>query len=121
MIKKQNKYLHGRELDVMRIVWDKGEVPDAEVQEELARTENLDSAEVGAIVRDLVQNGVLTGREEDRTYVYAPLVSRREVESAVLQDLVDGMFGGSVRKMLAALVEHHVATRDQLKSISAEI
>jgi len=121
MIKKHNKFLHDRELAVMRLVWDRGEISDSQVQQELARTDNIDPAGVAEIIRELVQNGVVSGREEERTYVYTPLVSRREVESALLHDLRDRMFSGSPEELVKACVAHEIFSRDQLRHIASTL
>lgn len=121
MIKKERRFLHHHELEIMNLIWEKGEMADSEVQAVLARTAGLDSAAVGELIRELVQNGVLNGREEERTYVYTPLVSRREVEAALLKDIRDGLFQGSTERMCKAIVDNSIISKDELVRIAQSI
>jgi predicted transcriptional regulator len=117
MIKKERRFLHQHELEIMNLIWEKGEVTDAQLQADLHNSAGIEGAEVASIIRELVQNGVLNGREEDRTYVYSPLVSRREVEAILLLDIRDGLFLGSNEKMLKALVDNGIASKDELLKV----
>lgn len=118
MIKKDKRFLHQHELEIMNLVWEKGEMTDSQVQAEMARMAGLETAAVASLVRELVQNGVLTGREEDRTYVYSPLVSRREIEAAQLTDIRDVLFRGSNEKMLKSLVDNGITTKEEILKIA---
>ncbi len=121
MIKKERRFLHQHELEIMNLIWEKGELTDSQVQAELARKTGLDTGSVAEVIRELVQNGVLTGREEDRTYVYSPLVSRREVESTLLKDLRDGLFQGSSEKLFRSLVDNDIVSIDEVKRIAESL
>lgn len=114
MIRKEKRFLHQHELAIMNLIWERGELTDSQVQEALAKSAGLDTAEVTSVIRELVQNGVLNGREENRTYIYSPLVSRREVEATLLRDIRDGLFQGSNDKMFKALVDNGIATKEEL-------
>ena len=94
---------------------------DSQVQAELSARVGLRTAAVAEIIRELVQNGVLHGREEQRTYVYTPLVSRREVETTLLTDIRDGLFRGSNEKMLKAIVENGIASKDEITKITQSL
>jgi len=118
MIKKERRFLHQHELEIMNLIWEKGEMTDSQVQGELSARAGLRTTEVAEIIRELVQNGVLHGREEERTYVYTPLVSRREVETTLLTDIRDGLFRGSNEKMLKAIIDNGIASKDELVRIA---
>lgn len=121
MIRKEKRLLHHHEIEMMNLIWEKGEMSDSQVQAEMARIADLDAASVTSLVRELVQNGVLDGREEDRTYVYTPLVSRREVETTLLKDIRDGLFRGSNEKLLKSLVDNGIASKEEIVKIAQSL
>ena len=118
---KRKRYLHDQELAVMSVVWLKGEASDADIQKALSVVEGIDRTKIPEIVRDLVQRGVLTQREEDSSYVYAPLLSRREVEEALLRDLRDSLFEGSSVRLVRALIDHGIIGKEELRAAAREI
>ena len=121
MIKKDKRFLHQHELTIMNLVWERGELTDSQVQAEMATAAGLDAAAVTTLVRDLVQNGVLNGREEDRTYVYSPLVSRREVEATLLKDLRDGLFQGSSERLCRSLIDNGIIPKAELLKVAQSL
>lgn len=121
MIKKERKFLHQHELEIMNLIWEKGEMTDSQLQAELARSTGLGASAVTEVVRELVQNGVLNGREEERTYVYTPLVSRREVEATLLRDIRDGLFRGSSESLFRSLVENDIVSKEELKRLAQSL
>ncbi len=118
---KGKRLLHDHEVSVMQVIWEQGESTDAQVQKMLGSTEDLDRSKITKIISDLVQRGVLTQREEENTYVYTPLVSRREVEEALLRDLHDYLFQGSNIRMIRSLVEHRLISKGDLITIAREL
>ena len=121
MIKKERRFLHQHELEIMNLIWEKGEMTDTQLQAELHALTGLDAPQVASVIRDLVQNGVINGREEERTYVYSPLVSRREVEATLLTDIRDGLFLGSNEKLFKAIVETGIASKDEIARIAQSL
>lgn len=121
MIKEEKRLLHHHELEIMNLIWEKGEMTDSQVQAEMAKVAGLDTGSVASLVRELVQNGVLEGREEDRTYVYSPLVSRREVEATLLKDIRDGLFQGSSEKLFKSVVDNGIASKEEIIRIAQSL
>ena len=69
-----------RELDVMAVLWDRGDATVAEVQERLS--DDLAYTTVLTVLRTLEEKGHVGHREEGRAYRYHPLVERAEAGRA---------------------------------------
>ena len=91
-----------RELDVMAVLWDRGDATVAEVQEALS--DDLAYTTVLTVLRTLEEKGHVGHREEGRAYRYHPLVEREEAGASALSRLVDRVFGGSPELLLTQLV-----------------
>ena len=46
MIKKERKFLHQHELEIMNLIWEKGEMTDSQLQAELARSTGLGASDL---------------------------------------------------------------------------
>ena len=103
-----------RELDVMAVLWERGEATVAEVQERLS--DALAYTTVLTVLRTLEEKGHVGHREgEGRAYVYRPLVEREEAGSRVLTRLLDRVFGGSPELLLTQLVAERDLSDEELE------
>ncbi len=96
------------QLDVMRVLWDRGEATVADVHEALERDRGLAPTTVATLLSRLEKKGVLTHRTEGRQYVYRPLVSRDEVRRSMVAELTERVFQGDV----ADLVNHLLSAEE---------
>jgi predicted transcriptional regulator len=88
------------EADVLRVVWDKGEVTVRDVYEALREQRRIAYTTVMSVLRNLAAKGLL---EQDRTqaaYVYRPKVTDEEVARGILDALVDKIMGGRTEPLI---------------------
>lgn len=96
------------QLEIMNVVWARGEATVAEVHGALEERLGLARKTVGTLLFRLEGQGVLTHREEGREYVYAAAVSRDAVERATVGSVLRRIFHGN----LAAMVSHALDAED---------
>lgn len=91
------------ELEVMEVLWNAGEpVALGQIREALAER---NGETVKTLLRRLCAKGA-AAREKGRVGCYRPLVSREELSCYRTRKLIDKLYAGSARQMVAALVEH---------------
>ena len=91
------------ELEVMEVLWNAGEpVALGQIREALAER---NGETVKTLLRRLCAKGA-AAREKGRGGCYRPLVSREELSCYRTRKLIDKLYAGSARQMVAALVEH---------------
>lgn len=105
--------LTGRQLDVMRLLWDRGEMAVAEVQEALSAEVPLAYSTVATVLSRLEKRGLVQHRQEGRTYYFRPSVS----ETGVVQEVVDRLFHGSPSQLVSHLLESQALTAEELQRI----
>ena len=110
--RKQNKQipsltsgLGGSELQILDIIWRTGGATVRDVFEEVRKTRNITLPAVMLSMNRLAKRGVLNKLPGDRGAMYQPLISRDEMASSLLGDLVDKVLQGSVRPVLSSFVE----------------
>jgi len=87
------KFLGDLELDVLRVVWARGEATVADVRSALSRRRRLAYTTVMTVMVRLTDKGLLRRYKSGRRYLYSPAKSREE--------LAAGLAGEVARALLA--------------------
>lgn len=104
------------ELEVMEVLWDAGEpVTLGRIREVLA---DRNGETVKTLLRRLCAKGA-AAQEKRQVYYYRPLVSREELGCYRTRKLIDKLYAGSARQMVAALVEHEQLSGEDIAQLRA--
>jgi predicted transcriptional regulator len=93
------------ELEIARIVWDKGEATVRQVLEALPEDRGLDFWTVQTYLRRLKAKGYLKTRRQGRADVYTPRVAPDRVIDEVVGDLLDRLFDGEALPLFQHLIQ----------------
>lgn len=106
MARPPTKDLTQRELEVMHVFWQDGEMTAAEARDRLAAA-GLDRAytTVATLVRILHEKGFIRPTNSERPFRYVAARSYEDVSGRLLGDVVDRVFRGSREQLLVRLVE----------------
>ena len=96
------------QLAVLRELWRRGEGSVADVHAALKQERGLATTTVATLLSRLEKRGLVCHRSEGRKHIYRASVSEPEVQTALLDSVTDGVFGGDV----TALVSHLLEARD---------
>lgn len=99
--------------DVMRVLWQRGETSTADVAEALAASRGLAHTTVATLLTRLEKRGAVASRRDGRQLVYRARVSEDAVRRTMVAGLIDSIFGGDAKALVAHLVsESEVAPGD---------
>jgi predicted transcriptional regulator len=114
------KMLTDVELELMTILWRRGEGSVNDVMEGLSSDRDLAYTSVSTILRILEQKAVLKTRKEGRGHIYIPVLKKSDYESRAVRDVVERVFEGTpvalVRQLLGS-VEMKPADLQELKNL----
>jgi predicted transcriptional regulator len=119
MARRRAKTFTERELEIMRILWDKGEATVRDMQEALPPGRHYNS--VLTIVRVLERKGHIKHRQEGRGFVYRAAAPQEEARSKVLAHVIESVFGGSFESIVLNMVERGDLTLEQLDEIRNKV
>ncbi len=91
------------EADVLRVVWDNGDVTVRDVYERLRENRRIAYTTVMSVLRNLTVKGLLEQDKSQAAYVYRPMVTDEEVARGILDTLVDKIMGGRRQPLIAYL------------------
>lgn len=106
-------------MEIMNIVWEKGEANVRDVRETLPR--KLAGNSVQTMMSRLVEKGWLINRKEGRAFVYTPSVPKTETQQSVVTRIIDKAFEGSADGLVMALLNGRGISADERNRIQALI
>ena len=104
-----------RELDVMAVLWERGNATVAEVHQRLAA--DLAYTTVLTVLRTLETKGAVRHEEEGKAYRYYPTVEREVAGRRALRLIRDKVFGGSESLLLTQFVSDRDVDAEQLREL----
>lgn len=105
MVRPRAKELTERELEIMHICWEHGELTAPDVREHLAGCgRDLAYTTVATLIRILCDKGFLAQVTHHRPFRYRSLRSFDEVSGRILGDIVHRVFQGSREQLLVRLL-----------------
>lgn len=104
------------QLDVMRALW-RGEASVADVVTALADSRDLAHTTVATLLTRLEKRGVVAVRREGRQLLYSARVSESQVRRSMVSGLIQSLFRGDARALLAHLVSEDDVAPDDLERV----
>ncbi|HEX5080816.1 MAG TPA: BlaI/MecI/CopY family transcriptional regulator [Blastocatellia bacterium] len=119
MPREASKTFTDKELEIMRVIWERGEATAREIQEALPGERHYNS--VLTIIRVLERKGHLTHRAEGKAHIYRAKAKPEKAQRRVISHLIEQLFGGSAAAMILHLVETGDLTEEDLKEVREQI
>ena len=105
------------ELEVMKVLWEaRCELPVTVIREKLQERKGWEPTTIKTLVSRLAGKGVIS-QEKCGVFYYKPLVSEQEYNEWVTNNLVDKVYQGNVKNLIAALVNSDGLTPEDLKEL----
>src|SRR5262245_61437264 len=106
------------ELDVLKVLWDRGQATVREVLETLRGAGRKWSyATVATLLDRLETKGVVTSDRSDLAFVYRPVITTQEVRQKRVNNLVDKLYQGEPGLLVLHLLKSHPIAPDQAKEV----
>jgi BlaI family penicillinase repressor len=107
------------QLDLMRVLWARAEASVAEVAEALADGRGLAHTTVATLLTRLAARGVVEARRDGRQLVYRARVSESQVQRTMVSGLIERLFSGDPKALLAHLVSEREVKAGDLEKVQA--
>jgi BlaI family penicillinase repressor len=106
-----------QELELMKIVWQKGQATVRDVYETLLEHRKIAYTTVMTMMRVLEKKGYVKTHRVNRAYVYRPTRPERQVQRSMVREFVDRVFNGSAHPLLVHLVEDRRLSPEELEEL----
>ncbi|HEY0243891.1 MAG TPA: BlaI/MecI/CopY family transcriptional regulator [Gemmatimonadaceae bacterium] len=106
-------HLTQRELDIMSVLWERGEATVTEVRDQV--DPDLAYTSISSMIRMLEMKGYVSHRRgEGKTHVYFPVIDAETAGESALGRVLNKIYGGSPIKLLAHLMEQNRVSDKEL-------
>lgn len=105
------------EVEIMRVLWEAGEpLPIGDIREKLERKNDWDSSTIKTLLRRLCEKGVVKS-EKRKVFYYSPLVSEKEYKDYNTKILIDRIYSGSAKNLVASLIGSNKLGQDDIEEL----
>ena len=101
---------------IMAVLWERGEAAAAEVHEAL-QGRGLAPTTIATMLRKMEDKGVVSHRAVGRQFLYRPAVSEDQVRRSMVGELVEQLFAGDAKALVAHLVSEHEIDAEELREL----
>lgn len=105
------------ELEILRVLWQRGPSTVREVQDTLKRDPPVRYTTTLKLLQIMADKGLVTRDESTRTHVYAAAVSQKATQRRLVRDLLDRAFDGSATGLVLQALSTETATPEELNRI----
>lgn len=109
------------ELEILRIVWDLGEVTVRQVVDALPSNRELDFWTVQTYLRRLKNKGFLKVHRDGRTNVYQAKQAPNRVMTGIIDDFLSRVFDGEALPLFQHLIETRSLTDDEIEKLQQQL
>ncbi len=102
------------QLQIMRVLWKRGEASVSQVLEDLGRGTQLAYTTVATMLRKMEIRDLVRHRVAGRTFIYRAAVAEEQVSRRMTDHLLDRLFQGSLAGMVSHLLSTHEVSEEEL-------
>src|SRR5215470_3020856 len=99
-MRPRHNTLTPQELEIMKIVWQRGSATVRDVYEALLERRKIAYTTVMTMMKILEQKKFLRKTQVDRAYLYRPAQPKKQVIGLMVRDFVNRVFNGSAEPLL---------------------
>ena len=105
------------ELEILQILWRKGNASVREVHEELLQTKEAGYTTTLKLMQIMHEKGLVKRDDSIKTHIYQPAVSKEKTQKHLLNKMIDSLFGGSPGELVMQALGNHKASAEELEEI----
>lgn len=105
------------ELEILQILWKKGNASVREVHEELLQTKEAGYTTTLKLMQIMHEKGLVKRDDSIKTHIYQAAVSKEKTQKHLLNKMIDTLFGGSPQELVMQALGNHKASVEELEEI----
>jgi BlaI family transcriptional regulator, penicillinase repressor len=116
-MRKKSDTLTGQELEIMKVIWPRGQATIRDVYDELRARRAIAYTTVQTMMNILETKGHLKKAAGEKAHVYAPVRPQQLVVRSMVRDFVNRVFDGSARPLLVHLLKEKGLTERERREL----
>ena len=105
------------ELELLRVLWDKGEATVRELYEVVSEQRPLGYTSVLKMLQIMTEKGLVERTEAGKAHIYRAAATQEETQSQLLRDLSERLFSGSAAQLAMHALAMEPASAEEIEEI----
>ena len=109
------------ELNILQIIWKSGPANVRSINDELCKMKDVGYTTTLKILQIMTEKGLVTRIKDGRNHIYSTAVEQIAAQQQLLDKLLNGVFGGSAKKLVMQALGNHNPSKKELEEIKKYI
>lgn len=105
------------ELEILQVMWKKGQCTVRDVHEELAKNKESGYTTTLKLMQIMHDKGLVERDTTAKTHLYKAVITREEAQQTALDRIISTVFKGSMSELVIQALGHHRASKDEIEAI----
>ncbi|WP_369974410.1 BlaI/MecI/CopY family transcriptional regulator [Pedobacter sp. HMWF019] len=105
------------ELEILQILWEKGDCTVREVHEILEKNKEAGYTTTLKLMQIMHEKGLVSRDTSSKTHIYRALVNQQKTQQQLVNKMIDNVFNGSAARLVMQALGNHTASEDEINSI----
>jgi predicted transcriptional regulator len=105
------------ELEILQVLWEKGDATVREVHEELSGTKDCGYTTTLKLMQIMFDKGLVLRDDSNRTHIYRANVSKEKTQQQLVDKMVNALFSGSHSQLVMQALGSRTPSREELDEI----
>ena len=105
------------ELEILQILWEKGNCTVRDVHEILTRNKEAGYTTTLKLMQIMHEKGLVGRDTSSKTHIYSALASQQKTQQHLVSRLIDNAFNGSAARMVMQALGNHKSSKDEIEAI----
>ena len=105
------------ELEILQVLWDKGQASVRDVHEELLKSKEAGYTTTLKLMQIMHEKGLVKRDDSIKTHIYQAAVSKEKTQKHLLGKMIDTLFGGSPTQLVMQALGNHKTSAHELEEI----
>jgi len=106
-----------RELEILKVLWDRGEASVREVYEAMSSGTPIVQNTVQAFLRTMEEKGLVRHRTEGRTFIYEPVQRRDDTKKNMVSRVLQRAFDGAIDQLVQSALSLRQPTAQEIRKL----
>jgi BlaI family transcriptional regulator, penicillinase repressor len=105
------------ELEILQVIWKKGQCTVRDVHEELAKSKDAGYTTTLKLMQIMHDKGLVERDTTSKTHLYKAVITREQAQQTALDKIISTVFKGSTADLVIQALGHHRASKDEIDAI----
>jgi BlaI family penicillinase repressor len=105
------------ELEILQVLWQKGDCTVREVHEILGLNKESGYTTTLKLMQIMHEKGLVSRDASSKTHIYRAVAPKEKVQQQILDKMIDTVYNGSAARLVMQALGNHTASKEEIELI----